>query len=788
MRDSTTSKNVSEGLSRLLTVNLHLTGDVQGIGLRPQVARLAQQHQLGGTVRNCSTGIEISLIGEQAAIDSFMRHLSELVPYTEISLQSVDSTTAACSPGKFEITDSRLDGPPCFVIPLDRVTCAACLAECLDSADRRYHYPLISCAKCGPRYTILQAMPYDRARTSMNAYTMCAACLDEYADPLQRRYHAQNNCCSTCGPRVRFTSAAMETDDQFKAVDMASGALHDGAILALKGLGGYQLVCDATNAATIARLRCSKRRPTKPLAVMVDSLETAQRLAHVAPVEQAVLTSPAGPIVIVSRKPRQPLHEQLATNVHPGLGQVGLMLPTTALHWLLLRQLNRPLIVTSGNVDGEPLEFREQEAVQQLGELVDGFLHHDRPIVRPIDDSVVRCMVGRPVTLRAARGLAPIPLQCDSHLNLLAVGGQQKAAVAVANGATTYLGPHIGELDSAGSRLRYYDQSTALRGLLHAGADTIAHDLHPDYVSTQWADSQVDIPRMAVQHHHAHIVAGMLQCGWLDQRVLGFAFDGTGAGSDGTIWGGEVLVATATSFQRVAHVRSFRLPGGAAAIRQPWRVAVALLDQATGLDDSALDDSALDDTAIASLLAQDLQQVRQVRQLLNSAALSPETTSMGRLFDGVASIVCGMHHSSYEGEAAIRLENAAISDCYESDAPRDMSLWPPARPSDIANFDWRPLVAGLVAGRLQGDSTQQLAAAFHNAVAAWVVRLAQQYSDLPIVLSGGVFQNRLLVELIADALREHSAPVGLPGAIPPNDGGLAAGQLAIAARSLSRSQ
>jgi len=480
------------------------------------------------------------------------------------------------------------------------------------------------------------------------------------------------------------------------------------------------------------------------------------------------------------------------------------MLPTTALHWLLLRQLQRPLVVTSGNVDGDPLEYCEQVAIQRLGNLVDGFLHHDRPIVRPIDDSVVRCMAGRSVTLRAARGLAPMPLACASPLHLLAVGGQQKAAVAVANGATTYLGPHIGELDSAASRQRYYDQSTGLRELLHAGEGPIVHDLHPDYATTQWANSQVDVPSIAVQHHHAHIVAGMLQCGWLGQRVLGFAFDGTGAGSDGTIWGGEVLLATASEYQRVAHVLPFRLPGGAAAIRQPWRVALALLDQATKLDDHQ----------IASLLVQDIQQVRQVRQVLRSVALSPQTTSMGRLFDGVASIACGAHHSSYEGEAAILLENAALYNSPDSYVPGDRHLLSPAgrevssparatltdttrMPSiersayaepvvlsaDVAIFDWRPLVADLVAGRFHSTSSQLLAAAFHNAIAAWVVRLAQQYPELPIVLSGGVFQNRLLVELIADALRERSAPVGLPGAIPPNDGGLAAGQLAIALTS-----
>lgn len=755
-----------------VSVRLLLTGAVQGSGIRPKIARLATQHGLGGHVRNCQSGVEIEATGLKSSIDSFVRSLRELVPDAQIEQSSMDPNykypaDASGSKEIFSIEDSQTHGPAAFVVPLDLVICKDCLDEVMTPGTRRFGYALNSCTECGPRYSILRSMPYDRKRTSMSPFSMCAECNAEYTNILHRRFHAQTNACPTCGPSVRFDSSNTGGSNASEAIRAAGEAILRGDILAAKGIGGYQLICDATMEVTVRRLRERKGRRKKPLAVMVESLDAARQFAHLDPAEEQALTSIAGPIVLV----RSLRESQLAKSVHFELADVGLILPTTALHALLLARVGRPVIVTSGNLEGEPIVYQEDAAIEQLKSVADCFLHHDRAIVRPIDDSVVRCMAGQQVILRAARGISPLSLKMDWNANskstLLAVGGHQKAAMAISNGKSSILGPHIGDLNTLANRDRYKEQQRELCNLYRVDSVSVAHDLHSDYFTTEFGKSLTGQPCTAqshpIQHHHAHVVAGMLEHGWLYRQVLGFAFDGTGAGSDGTIWGGEVLLCTATSFRRVARLRPFPMLGGEAAIRQPWRLAFSLLHDTFGAEAET----------IARKLKIKNTWLPTIWQMLGNCTLSPCTSSVGRLFDGVASIVCGASTSDYEGEAAMRLESLCSTNtdgAYRLDVSGDTLL----------EMDWRPLIRALVADRLAGTAPSIMAMRFHRAVASCISNIADRFREYPIVLSGGVFQNRILVELVAALLSHHPQSVGLPGWIPPNDGGLAAGQLAIA--------
>ncbi len=764
--------NAATLTAQRVSVRLLLTGAVQGSGIRPKIARLAVQHGLGGCVRNCQSGVEIEAVGLNISVDLFVRTLQELVPDAQIEQSSLApsfkyTTCESSDAAVFSIDDSQILGPAAFVVPLDCVICKDCLDEVMTPGNRRFGYALNSCAECGPRYSILRSMPYDRQRTSMSVFPMCVECNAEYTDILHRRYHAQTNACPACGPSLWFVSSHTGRSNESDSIQAAVEAILRGDILAVKGVGGYQLICDATNDVIVQRLRERKGRAKKPLAVMVESLDAARQLAHIDPIEELALTGVVGPIVLV----RSIRESQLAKSVHPELSDVGLMLPTTALHALLMARVGRPIIVTSGNLEGEPIEYQEESAIRQLQGVADCFLHHDRPILRPIDDSVVRCMAGRQVILRSARGISPMSLKMDwnakSNPTVLAVGGHQKAAIAISNGKNSVLGPHTGDLTTLANRDRYMEQQRELCNLYHVASVSVAHDLHSDYFTTVLAKSLTgqlgSSQSYPIQHHHAHVVAGMLEHGWLHRHVLGFAFDGTGAGSDNTIWGGEVLLCTATAFRRVARIRPIALVGGETAIRQPWRLAFSLLHDTFG--DEA--------EAIASKLQLENNWLPAIAQMLKTRSLVPSTSSVGRLFDGVASIVCGASNSDYEGEAAMRLESlcSANSDgAYRFDHSGDTLL----------EMDWRPLIRALVADRLAGTAPGSMAMRFHRAVADCISNIAERFLEYPIVLSGGVFQNRILVELVAALLSNHPQSVGLPGAIPPNDGGLAAGQLAIA--------
>ncbi|MCA9077513.1 MAG: carbamoyltransferase HypF [Planctomycetaceae bacterium] len=745
----------------LVAGRLTVQGDVQGVGFRPSVARLARMTGVAGTVQNSVDGVEVHLEGTHSEISDFRRRLLDSLP-AQARIASVSwAPTRPLNLRSFEIVASSTNGPLSTTIPPDLATCGACFREMSEAANRRAWYAFTSCTDCGPRYSIIDEMPYDRSRTTMEPFLLCQRCRAEYRDPSDRRFHAQTNVCPDCGPSLWISPR----DDQSTPVwDQVAATIREGRIVALRGLGGYQLIVDATNAEAVQRLRERKRRPAKPLAVMVRSLVEAGELAELTPVDRQALSSSTRPIVLVPARKSTSLSEC----IHPGFNEVGLFLPTTGLHWLLLNQAQRPLVVTSGNIEGDPLAVIPKSAESSLDNVADLWVHHNREIVHPIDDSVLRPMTGRTVTIRNGRGFAPSQLRGVSRFaeacegsSVLAVGGHQKSAVALFNGAQAVLGPHLGDMESLAMRERFVRHIDELQGLYACQSDVVVHDLHPDYFTTRWAQSH-GCRTLAVQHHHAHVVSGMVENDWLERDVLGVAFDGTGYGVDGSIWGGEFLRATVGQFERVAHLRPFRLPGGEVAIRHPWRVTASLLMDVVSEHEArqTLVALGLDESAVSSVIS-----------IAPNDRLSPVTTSAGRLFDGVAALILGISDAAFEGQLAMRLESAlnpAATGRYEIALQETSPL----------QLDWRPMMRQLLADRSNDVSPDVMASRFHRGLATAIVKVCHQF-DLPVVLSGGVFQNRWLTEQVVNELQADDREVGLHRRIPPNDGGLAAGQLVI---------
>lgn len=747
-------------MSELRACQIQMIGTVQGIGLRPAFARLAEFYQLRGWVANEMGGVRAVIEGPSQPIAEFLDRLRDQLPQEARQCKLVVSETVASHAPRFEIRSSTMsENSPGTSIPRDVVVCGECLKEVQSAENRRSRYPFTSCASCGPRLTIVTAMPFERQNTEMASFRLCAHCRDEYRNPSDRRFHAQTIACPDCGPQVWATDrtgAVLARNDA--AVSLVVRTLLKGQIVAVRGVGGYQLVCDATNERAIVELRTRKRRPSKPLAVMVETVRDAERLAAVDNAGRQALLDSANPIVLLPARSGG----GLPGSIHPGLADIGLFLPTSPLHWLLVHDCGCPLVVTSGNVEGNPLETDPEAAQQGLANIADIWLHHDRSVRHSLDDSVVRIIAGRAVTLRLGRGLAPLPLDISnsSQAHVLAAGGHQKGAMAWVNGEQAVLGPHIGDLDHLETRHRYERQAEQFESLYRVRPELWVHDLHPDYFSTRWCRSQ-SVRHLAVQHHHAHIVAGMLEQGWIEREVLGVACDGTGYGPDGTIWGGEFLRATVQGFERVAHIRQFPLIGGELAIREPLRVAAALLQQtiSRGQSDRRIHPE--------EQLARE-----RFQAVLENPRLSLRTSSAGRLFDGVAALILGVTRADFEGQPAQLLE--AVSD--RSELQRyQFSL----EAGQVKVIDWRPVVQQILDDRCEGVTPAAMAMRFHRGLAQIIATVGRDYRQLPIVLGGGVFQNRLLVELLVENLSQHPQPIGLPGIIPPNDGGLAAGQLAI---------
>ncbi len=845
-------------LSRL-RVEIH--GAVQGVGFRPFVYRLATGLGLTGWVINDTAGVFIEVEGPAETLRCFLERLPAEVPPRAI-VQSLDAEwLEAAGYTTFEIRHSDNSGAKTVLVLPDLATCPDCLAEVFDPADRRFGYPFTNCTNCGPRFSIIQALPYDRPNTTMRQFIMCPQCQAEYDNPLDRRFHAQPNACPVCGPQVVFVGESanqrinesanrrsehpqMRTvDEDTPALRAAAEALRNGQIVAMKGLGGFLLLADATNDEAVGRLRARKRRGDKPFAIMVRDLAMARQLCHVSPEAAALLTAPEAPIVLLPKRlptdadaagdenrkatlqelphsaavfgtvsahapgtshsqpaTASPCHRVIVSpSVAPDNPYLGIMLPYMPLHHLLLREIGVPVVATSGNLSDEPICTDNDEAFERLRGLADAFLIHDRPIARHVDDSVAWIVAGAPRLLRRARGYAPLPVLLKEEVpTILAVGAHLKNTVALSVGRRVFISQHIGDLETPEALAAFERVIADFLRLYEAEPVAIAHDMHPDYLSTKWAVEHLQSPTsnlqhlIPVQHHHAHLAACLAE-NRVEGPALGVTWDGTGYGPDGTVWGGEFLLGDAAAYQRVAHLRPFRLPGGDAAVHEPRRVALALLWELYGEDALAMDN-------LAPVAAFTPSERRVLGQMLAGDVNAPLTTSMGRLFDGVAALA-GLHQRvSYEGQAAMRLE--FMADMAEAGAyPLDLTPWSPLRQGQggieallppkgggrgvSGVLDWQPLVAAVLADLRRGTPASIISARFHNGLVRAMIEVAQAIGQPRVALTGGCFQNRILTERAFDALTRAGFEVLLHRHVPPNDGGISLGQVAVAAAQWS---
>lgn len=816
-------------------VHIHVTGIVQGVGMRPFVYREAMVHGICGWVLNAGDGVHIEAHAPADALDAFAAALSEHAPaaarveYIEVVDLAVNGWDTANEQG-FRIVASQDQTAHTTLVSPDIATCDDCLRELFDPADRRYHYPFINCTNCGPRFTIIRSLPYDRAATSMDRFPMCPACAAEYADPLDRRFHAQPDACFDCGPHITWREAVNDDACGNSSATPAVGTtreasdaiiercvelLASGGIVAIKGLGGFHLSCDAANEQAVAELRRRKRRSNKPLAVMVRSLADAGRLCHIDDAERDLLAGSIRPIVLLRQRTvgegngGSPDILALAPSVAHDLPELGVMLPYTPLQHLLLAAAEacgmHALVMTSGNLSEEPIETDDDLAWEHLvaAGIADALLGNDRAILSRYDDSVVRVVDGAVMPVRRARGYAPQPLPLPALDGapscVLACGPQQKATIALTregtNGeATCFVSQHIGDVENGGTFDAWNAARTRLEDLFDLAPAALACDLHPSYLSGQWAREQAqkcNLPLVEVQHHHAHIASVMAEAiaaGQLttDARVLGIAFDGTGAGTDGTIWGGEFLVASLGGFGRAAHLRTWALPGGAASVRDARRNAFALLSE-LGL---------LEHPGAARLLDSLDEQTRSVTATMIERGInSPHTSSMGRLFDAAAAILGICDKATYEGEPAIELEAAAwraLSS--ESACPTGniagFSVTESSRPDACHVLNSRSLIEALLEGIRTGVPAGRLALDFHIAIARSSARIAREICAREgidtVALSGGVFMNRLLLQLLTRKLKDAGLTVLIPQTVPVNDGCIAYGQAAVARTRLTQ--
>jgi hydrogenase maturation protein HypF len=750
-------------------------GVVQGVGFRPFVWNLANRLGLSGWVRNTSGAVIVEVEGGGLALERFAGALHDEAP----RLARIDAVETIelepCGDHGFQILESRAVEGEYQPIAPDAATCPDCIADILDPADRRHGYPFTNCTNCGPRFTIIEDVPYDRPLTTMRHFTMCDACRHEYEDPADRRFHAQPNACPACGPRLWLADArgAELTGDPFERM---AAAMARGEIIALKGLGGFQLCCDATNDAAVRRLRSRKRRPAKPFAIMCSTLRSARSVARIADEEAALLEGSTRPIVLL-RLRSDDVATGIAGSVAPGLHELGVMLPYTPMHHLLLRAVGLPVVMTSGNVSEEPIARDNDEAVERLGHIADAFLLHDRDIYARYDDSVMRVVGGTPRMIRRARGFCPLPVRMRADDGqVLALGAHLKNTFCVLKDGNAFTGPHIGDLDSPPT-LAHHDEAlrTYLR-LFRARPATVASDLHPDYASTRLAESWWDAGARAVrvQHHHAHI-ASVLAEHDLRGPVLGVAFDGVGLGPDQSIWGGEFLLCDERSYRRAGHIAAVRQPGGDSCAREGWRMAIAYLAAAGALRDAP------PRWIRESPEAPSERQWRLVSRLATTPGAAPLSTSAGRLFDAVASLLGVAQVSTFEAEAAMRLEALAASagDIAAHEAV-DTAL-----AGDPLVLDTVHLVAMMVRERERGRPVEELAALFHEslarAISAACARLAAELGVARVALSGGVFQNALLLARVEQLLRDRDLRVYANQLVPANDGGISLGQALVAA-------
>ena len=825
-------------------VRVAVRGAVQGVGFRPFVHRLATELALCGWVNNSPQGVLVEVEGERPVLEAFLRRLQTEKPPPSF-IQSLETTWLdAVGFEAFEIRASSAHGQKTALVMPDIATCPDCMREILDPNNRRFRYPFTNCTHCGPRFSIIEALPYDRANTAMRKFAMCPACQSEFEDPQDRRFHAQPNACPVCGPQLEFwrggvrpEAAAADLPAQgcshqvlaggFDALLRAAEAIRAGEIVAVKGLGGFHLLVDAQNESAVRRLRDRKHREEKPFALLFPSLESITAVCEVSSLEVTRLQSPEAPIVLLTRIANRPA--SVVAAVAPGNPNLGAMLPSNPLHHLLLAELGFPVVATSGNLSDEPLCTDELEAVERLRGLVDFFLVHNRPIVRHVDDSIVRVVLGREMVLRRARGYAPLPVSiyaavADSvftpgdpsaigpascHQAVLAVGAHLKNAVALAVGGNVFLSQHIGDLETTQADQAFRRVIADLQALYAAPAELIAADLHPDYRSTQFAlerrpparrvaesapreragavlgapsaetqraGSEPGAPQIVrVQHHVAHVLACLAE-NETPLPALGVAWDGTGYGTDGTIWGGEFFLATTDAVERVASLRPFRLPGGEAAVQEPRRSALGLLFEMQGA-------AVFQRQELPPVAAFSAAELSLLQTMLERGLNSPVTSSMGRCFDAVAALLGLRQRARFEGQAAMDLEFATAG--VVTDKFYELPL---VTRHALCILDWAPLIREMGRDVQRGVAVGEIAAKFHNTLAEVIVAVARQFGLARVALSGGCFQNRYLLERTVARLRAEQFQPYWHQRVPPNDGGIALGQVLAAVRAQAQSR
>ncbi len=759
--------------------HIEIRGVVQGVGFRPWVWQLAARYHVTGRVWNDAYGVQIEAFGEDEILDHFLDRLTNEAPpaarVREVEWRSI----AADESESFEIVASDKAAAPRTAIPPDLAVCDDCLAEVFDPTDRRYRYAFTNCTKCGPRYSIVQGAPYDREKTTMAAFVMCAECRAEYVDPSDRRFHAQPNACPKCGPQLSALTPSGREIDTPDPLGFAARTIRAGMTVAIKGIGGYHLACDATSSLSVQRLRERKRREVKPLAIMVRDVAAAAQLALVSEEEARLLTSVERPIVLLRKRP----DAKLAAEVTGDNPLVGIFLPYTPMHHILMREVSKPLVMTSGNFAEEPMVHRDAEALKLLADVADVFITHNRLIESRIDDSVVRVIDAVPTVFRRARGYVPraIPVARPFAEPVLACGAHLKNTFCIGSGDAAFLGPHIGDLETVETLSAYESAIAKMKEFTRVEPKLLAHDLHPDYFSTRYALAQDGVRTVGVQHHHAHIASAMAEH-QLSGPVIGIAYDGTGYGTDGTAWGGEVLIASFDGFERFATFRPIPLAGGDQAIRQVWRIALALLDEAFDGEPPL--------HALPLFHSIPRRGVDAVRRMISSRLNAPLARGVGRYFDALGSIALSMPDARYEGEVAFQwnmIAEASERGRYpvvigDGGAPHPAFGHPlPARGErDLLEVDFRPVMRAAVEDLVAGREPAIVSARFHNTLVDVTVELARAAltarGDMPVVLSGGCFQNVRLAEGVIAALR----PVYMNHDVPPGDGGIALGQALIA--------
>ena len=747
-------------------MKIDIRGIVQGVGFRPFVYNLARQFHLFGYVRNDASGVSIEVEGEKYRIEKFMAKIKTESPPLAVIFEIKSHEIETVGYDDFIIRDSDDHEEKFVPISPDISTCSDCLAELFDPNDPRYRYPFINCTNCGPRFTIVKDIPYDRKYTTMAPFKMCMMCQREYNDPGDRRFHAQPNACPVCGPSLTLLNDKLEKIEIPDVILEVCSLLRDGKIIAIKGLGGYHLACDALNPDAVHRLRLRKYREYKPFAVMVRDIETAKRLCYVNKDEEKLLKTTIRPVVLLRKRPDCPVAEDVA----PYQKYHGIMLPYTPLHHLIIAESGLVLVMTSGNVSSEPIVYRDKEAFNRLKNIVDFYCIHNRDIHIRTDDSVSRIWRGNEIVLRRARGFAPFPFLLNFNFKerILACGAELKNSFCLARDNFVFMSHHIGDLENLETLTSFEEGIEHFKRIFNIEPKLIAYDLHPEYLATKYALSLQDIPKIGVQHHHAHIVSCMID-NEIDGEVIGVSFDGTGYGTDGKIWGGEFLICDYGGFERVGHLEYTPLPGGEKAIKEPWRIAASILYKI--FDNNMFD---LDINFVKEL---DRNKWAIIKKMIDKGINSPMSSSMGRLFDAVSALVGIRKKIYYEGQAAIELEMVAGEEAsgYQFDLQEL---------EDHTLILIEPMFRGIVSDLERGVGVESISSKFHNTIAKIILNMCletKKTSELDrVALSGGVFQNRLLLENTYVLLNKNNFKVFTQQRVPPNDGGIALGQVVIA--------